>query len=56
MVQNTEQSSREWFRELERHTQNLDFTSARKLMAEDVLAFSTRTNVMTGINALVDEQ
>ena len=56
MVQDAEHSIREWFREMERHTQNLDFTSARKLMASDVLAFSTRTNVMTGVEALVEEQ
>ena len=56
MVQNSEESIREWFRDMERHTQNLDFTSARKMMAADVLAFSTRTNVMKGIEALVNEQ
>ena len=56
MVQDPEKSIRDWFREMERYTQNLDFTRARKLMAADVLAFSTRTNVMTGIDALVEDQ
>ena len=56
MAHDAEQSIREWFQEMERHTQNLDFESARKMMAPDVLAFSTRTNVMTGVDSLVEEQ
>jgi hypothetical protein len=36
---------REWLHIMERCTRNLDDAMAQKLMAEDVLAFSTRTNV-----------
>jgi ketosteroid isomerase-like protein len=56
MAQDTEQSIREWFRIMERCFQSLDYATARKLMAEDVIAFSMRTNVMTGIDALVTQQ
>ena len=54
--QNPEQSIREWFHVMERCFQNLDYATARKLMAEDVIAFSTRTSVMSGIDALVTQQ
>jgi len=55
--QNPEQSIREWFHVMERCFQNLHYATARKLMAEDVIAFfSTRTSVMSGIDALVTQQ
>jgi hypothetical protein len=41
MSQDTEESIREWFHVMERCTQTLDYATARKLMAEDVRAFST---------------
>ena len=56
MSQDTEQSIREWFHIMERCFRNLDYATAQKLVAEDVLAFSTRTNVMSGIDALVTQQ
>jgi len=56
MSQEIEQSIREWFHIMERCFQDLDYATARKLMAEDVLAFSTRTDVMSGIDALVTQQ
>jgi ketosteroid isomerase-like protein len=56
MTQDAEQSIRDWFHVMERCFQSLDYATARKLMAEDVIAFSTRTSVMSGIDALVTEQ
>jgi hypothetical protein len=37
--QNPEQSIREWFHIMERCFQNLDYATARKLIADDVIAF-----------------
>jgi ketosteroid isomerase-like protein len=54
--QNPEQSIREWFHIMERCFQNLDYATARKLIADDVIAFSTRTSVMSGVDALVTQQ
>ena len=56
MSQETEQSIREWFHVMEGCFRDLDYDTARKFMADDVVAFSTRTNVMTGIEALVTQQ
>jgi hypothetical protein len=56
MSQDTEQSIREWFHVMERCFQRLDYATARKLMADDVVAFSTRTSGMSGIDALVTQQ
>ena len=40
-----EQSIREWFRTMERCFRDMDYASARKRIAEDVLAFSPGTDV-----------
>jgi ketosteroid isomerase-like protein len=56
MSQDTEQSILEWFHVMERCFHSLDYATARKLVAQDVLAFSTRTSVMSGIDALVTQQ
>ena len=56
MSQETEQSIREWFHTWERCVRNLDYATARTLLAEDMLAFSTRANVMSGVDEVVTQQ
>jgi ketosteroid isomerase-like protein len=54
--QGTEQSIREWFRTWERCIQNFDYATVQTLMAEDVVAFSTLTNMMVGSDAYTSQQ
>ena len=39
---------RDWFRELSEHVQAVDYAAARHLFAEDMIAFGTFTDFVTG--------
>jgi ketosteroid isomerase-like protein len=46
----------DWYRALERCVRAVDFTGGRDLFAEDVVAFGTRAEVVTGLEALERQQ
>jgi ketosteroid isomerase-like protein len=47
---------RRWFEELQACVRDVDFAAGRALFADDVVAFGTRADVVTGLDALVASQ
>lgn len=47
---------RRWFEALQACVRNVDFAAGRALFADDVVAFGTRAEVVTGLDALVTSQ
>ncbi len=51
-----EQAIREWFQTLERCVRLVDYETARKIFAHNVLSFGTRADVVSGLDTLVANQ
>lgn len=51
-----EQAIREWFQTLERCVRLVDYETARKIFADNVLSFGTRADVVSGLDTLVANQ
>ncbi len=47
---------REWFSTLERCVRAVDYVTARRIFAPDVVSFGTRAEVVTGLDALQAQQ
>lgn len=46
----------DWFQSLQRCVRAVDFAAGRQIFVEDVVAFGTRANVVTGLDALERQQ
>lgn len=47
---------REWFRRTGRYCASVDYQSARSIFAEDVVAFGTNTDIVSGLDPLQRDQ
>ena len=51
-----EQAVRAWLQTLERCVRRVDYGTARRMFADDVLSFGTRADVVSGLDRLVANQ
>jgi ketosteroid isomerase-like protein len=51
-----EQAVRAWLQTLERCVRQVDYGTARRMFADDVLSFGTRADVVSGLDRLVANQ
>jgi ketosteroid isomerase-like protein len=47
---------RRWFEQLQECVRNVDFAAGRALFVEDVVAFGTKADVVSGLDALIANQ